>query len=68
MRYDGNKLSMHQLGADGEYHPCETSLSFPGLSAADVVRLIELGRTMDKRQWVRAIHDFVRDELIPRTP
>jgi Uma2 family endonuclease len=66
-RYDGHRLSMHQLGADCEYHDCETSLSFPGLTAADVVRLFELGRTMDKREWVREIHDFVHNELIPRT-
>ena len=64
----GLRMSMYQLGTDGEYHPCQTSLSFPGLTAADVVRFIELGRTTEKHQWAREIHDFVRNELIPRTP
>jgi Uma2 family endonuclease len=67
-RYDGHEALMHQLGANGEYHLCETSLSFPGLRAADIVRLIDLGRTVDKRQLVRAIEDFVRNELVRRTP
>jgi Uma2 family endonuclease len=67
-RFDWHEVFMHQLGAVGEYHPCETSLSFPGLRAADIVRLVDVGRTVDKRQLVRAIQDFVRNELVRRTP
>ena len=65
-RYDGRTLTMYQLQADGSYRPCETSLSFPGLRPADVERFLELGRTMPKRQWARAIREWVRAELIPR--
>jgi Uma2 family endonuclease len=65
-RYDGRSLTMYELQADGGYRPCEMSLSFPGLRPADVERFLELGRTMPKRQWARAIRAWVRDELIPR--
>src|SRR5262249_18217718 len=65
-RYDGPRLTMYQLQPDGQYRPCETSLSFPGLHPADVERFLEMGRTMAKRQWARAIGDWVRNELIPR--
>jgi Uma2 family endonuclease len=64
-RYDGSRLTMYRLDADGEYQPCETSLSFPGLRPADVERFIQRGRTTPKRQWAREIRDFVRAELIP---
>jgi Uma2 family endonuclease len=65
-RYDGESLVMYQLQPDGEYRPCATSLSFPGLRPEDVVRFIERGRTIPKRQWAREIRDFVRAELINR--
>jgi Uma2 family endonuclease len=65
-RYDGRSMMMYQLQADHRYRQCETSLSFPALRPDDVARFIELGRTTAKRQWARAIRDWVRDELIPR--
>jgi Uma2 family endonuclease len=66
-RHDGRTLTMYQLQADGEYRPCATSLSFPGLRPADVERFIELvGRVTAKRQWAREIRAWVRDELMPR--
>jgi Uma2 family endonuclease len=65
-RYEGQKLTMLQLQPDGQYRPCETSLSFPGLRPADVERFIELSRAMDKLRWAREIRDWVRNELIPR--
>jgi Uma2 family endonuclease len=65
-RYDGRTLTMFQLQPDGQYRPCETSLSFPGLRPADVERFVESGRTTAKRQWTREIREWVRNELIPR--
>jgi Uma2 family endonuclease len=65
-RYDGESLVMYQLQPDGQYRPCATSLSFPGLRPEEVVRLIERGRTIPKRQWAREIRDYVRAELMPR--
>ena len=65
-RYDGRRLTMYRLDADGTYRICETSLSFPGLRPADVERFLEQGRTTPKRQWAREIRDFVRAELLPR--
>jgi Uma2 family endonuclease len=65
-RYDGRTLTIYQLQAGGEYRACETSPNFPGLRPADILRLIELGQTMPKRQWAHEIRAFVRAELIPR--
>lgn len=61
-RYDGVRLSMYQLQPDGQYRPCETSRSFPGLRPADVARFVELGRTMDKIQWARELRDWAHSE------
>jgi Uma2 family endonuclease len=65
-RYDGESLVIYELLADGTYRPCATSPSFPGLRPAEVVRLIERGRTIPKRQWAREIREYVRAELINR--
>ena len=65
-RYADQKLTMFQLQPDGTYLTCETSLSFAGLRPADVERLIELARRMDKLRWAREIRDWVRNEFIPR--
>ena len=65
-RYDGRRVTMYRLDADGTYRACETSPSFPGLRPSDVERFIERGQTTPKRQWAREIRDFVRAELIPR--
>ncbi len=65
-RYDGRRVSMFQLQPDGRYRSGVTSLSFAELRPADVERFIEQGPTTPKPQWVRAIRDWVRAELIPR--
>jgi Uma2 family endonuclease len=65
-RYDGRRLAIYELQADGEYRPREASISFRGLLPADVERFIELGRTTAKLRWARAIREWVRTELIPR--
>jgi len=64
-RHDGRIVAMYWLQPDGCYQPCQTSLSFPGLRAEDVARLIERGRTLPKRQWAQEIRAFVRTKLIP---
>ena len=65
-RYDGRNVILYRLQADGRYQPSTTSRYFPGLSAADVERFIESGRTMDKVRWARELREWVRNELIPR--
>jgi Uma2 family endonuclease len=65
-RYDGHSVTMFALQANCTYAPCAESLSFPGLRPADVERLVELGRAMDKLRWSRELRDWVQNELIPR--
>jgi Uma2 family endonuclease len=65
-RHDGRKLTMYRLQPDGAYEECNSSRSFPDLRPADLERFIELGKTQPKRQWIRAIRDWVRGEFIPR--
>jgi Uma2 family endonuclease len=62
-RYDGRALGMYGLQPDGQYQPCESSHSFPGLRPADVERFVELGRTTDKIRWARELRDWVRRAL-----
>jgi hypothetical protein len=65
-RCDGRNLTMWRLRPDGVYEPCDESLSFPGLRAADVERFIELGKTTGKLQWARELRAWVRNEFLPR--
>jgi len=66
-RFDGNAVTMYDLGRDGRYQACRGSRCFPSLGSADVERFLELGRTMEKTRWSRELRDWVRNELIPRT-
>lgn len=58
--YDGDRLVIKSLGDDGKYHLIEQSLSFSGLSAADVQRFLDRRGTIGEialdeelAKWVR---------------
>jgi Uma2 family endonuclease len=62
-RFDGTKLSFHQLGADGHYALISYSLSFSQVTPADVASFLPLRQQMDEnaviakfRIWVRQHH------------
>jgi Uma2 family endonuclease len=65
-RYDAETLQAYHLQPDGTYALAETSLSFPWLPLAEVARFIELGPTMDKLSWLRAVRAWVREHVVPR--
>jgi Uma2 family endonuclease len=65
-RYDGVRLTIHQLGPDRRYQSIASRLSIPALTPADVERLIESGRVTAKRQWAKEIRAWARSELLPR--
>jgi Uma2 family endonuclease len=65
-RYDGETLRVELLQPDGTYAASETSLAFPFLPLADVVRFLQQGESMDHREWRRQFRAWVRDELVPR--
>lgn len=65
-RYDGEVLIMLGLGPDGRYASLESSLSLPGLRAADVVRFLDRGRSVDKLQWARELRIWVAETFPDR--
>jgi Uma2 family endonuclease len=65
-RYDGKTVTFFVLRPDRQYEPSDESASFAALRPADVERLIELGRSMDKLNWGRELREWVQNELIPR--
>jgi Uma2 family endonuclease len=65
-RHDGKTVTFFALRAECSYERIEESASFAGLRPADVERLIELGRTIDKLSWTREVAAWVQNERIPR--
>jgi Uma2 family endonuclease len=65
-RYDGETLRVELLQPDGTYTASETSLAFPFLLLADVVRFLQQGESMDHTEWRRQFRAWVRAELVPR--
>jgi Uma2 family endonuclease len=66
-RYDGRTLEILHLVGFG-YQACETSRTFPGLSADFVGQFLEQGRNADKTIWIRLFRSFVKDQLTPGLP
>jgi Uma2 family endonuclease len=65
-RYDGETLRVELLQPDGTYAASETSLAFPFLPLADVVRFLQQAESMDHGEWRRQFRGWVRDDLVPR--
>lgn len=59
-QYDGEHLVFKSLGDDGAYHAIEQSLSFPGLTAADLERFIHRHGTMGENALDEALATWVR--------
>jgi len=65
-RFDGERLTIEQLRADGTYAAVPVSPGLPMLPAAVVVRWIRLEETMSSdTEWARRFRDWVRAELLP---
>ncbi|HEV3339778.1 MAG TPA: Uma2 family endonuclease [Pirellulales bacterium] len=61
-QYDGQRLVFKSLGGEGKYHELEQSLSFPGLSAAELRSFLDRRGTMGEialdeelAKWLRAM-------------
>ncbi|MGH7139484.1 MAG: Uma2 family endonuclease, partial [Pirellulales bacterium] len=61
-RYDGEHLVFKSLADDGDYHAMDRSITFPGLSSADLAGFVRRRGTMGEnaleeelRQWARAL-------------
>jgi Uma2 family endonuclease len=65
-RFDGEKLRIHHLGADGQYTIVEQSPHFPFVTGADIVRFLEQRTQMDENSLVRLFREWVREQIRAR--
>lgn len=62
-RYDGERLVFTSLGDDGSYHVIEQSLTFPGLSSADLQRFVGRQGTLGEIALDKELANWVREAL-----
>ncbi|HTV55482.1 MAG TPA: Uma2 family endonuclease [Terriglobia bacterium] len=59
-RYDGNQLLILQLRG-AAYVECEKSGAFPGVSAADLSRLVRRSSLLKRTGWLREVRDWIHE-------
>ena len=59
-RFDGDALTCLVLQANGTYQPAATSVAFPALPLAELVRFVKLCATTDQISVARQFRDWVR--------
>lgn len=65
-RFDGERLTVEHLQADGTYTRVPASPSLPMLPPGEVVRWVGEAESMDDHsQWARRLRAWVRAELLP---
>ena len=62
-RFDGHKLSIHELGTDGSYHPRGRSRNLPALAPQDLVRFLTTANDTDETTWLRSFQQWVREHV-----
>jgi Uma2 family endonuclease len=67
-RYDGRTLEILRPHEVGGYQPCETSSSFPGLSADVIGEFVGQSRNIDKTILIRSFRSLVKEQLAHRVP
>ncbi len=60
-RYDDNRLIILRL-EDGEYKECEISPTFPQLTSSEVMRFLELSKTMGETSLIKMFREWVRSQ------
>ena len=61
-RYDDNRLIVLRLEA-GEYKECELSPTFPQLPPSEVMRFLELSKTMGETSLIKMFREWVRSQV-----
>jgi Uma2 family endonuclease len=64
-RVKRGSLSVHHLGANGQYKEKNRSRAFPFLPVDEVRRFLQEAQTTDETTLLHAFHDWVRDALAP---
>jgi Uma2 family endonuclease len=62
-RFDGEKLKIFALRADGTYEEKPTSAYFPAAASTNVAQWLEKCETMDETSWVKEFRRWVRENL-----
>ncbi len=62
-RFDGNRLSVEQMGGDGVYRTTERSTSFPAVPLDEIRRLLARRATTDETTLMREFAAWVRQTL-----
>jgi Uma2 family endonuclease len=61
--FDGEVLSINELGGDGQYTSVEQSPHFPFVTGADIVRFLQMRTQLDENSLVRSFREWVREHL-----
>lgn len=61
-RYNGSRLTILRLEG-GEYKECESSPSLPQIPSSEVVRFLELRKTMGETSLIRLFRQWVRSQV-----
>lgn len=60
-RYDARAITIYRL--EGErYQVCDRSPTFPFLAPTEIVRFLELRKTMGETSMIRSFHEWVRNQ------
>ena len=62
-RFDGSKLTVHQLTATGEYVTSDRSRFFPKIEVAGLLSFIERRTLMDENSLLKSFREWVREKL-----
>ncbi|MGG6270782.1 Uma2 family endonuclease [Leptolyngbya sp. AN03gr2] len=60
-RYDGQSLTIYSLRS-GEYQVCDRSLTLPMLTAADVMRFLELYSSIGENSLIKRFRQWIRNQ------
>ncbi|MGB3204678.1 MAG: Uma2 family endonuclease [Crinalium sp.] len=61
-RYDGSRLIIYQL-QDKNYQECDRSASLPQITSADVMRFLEMKKTMGETSLIRLFREWIRNQV-----
>ena len=62
-RFDGKRIQVLQLGADGEYVPVERSRYFPQVDLKEIVAFIQRRDEMDETTLMRSFRAWVQGQI-----
>lgn len=63
-RFDGEELTIHLLGPDGEYTESPSSPTFPGIKPRDIVRFMNMRFRAEENSVIRQFRAWVRERIV----